>query len=92
MEEATKLCENVALLNDGHIVEYGNPYDICRKYNKTNEIIITTVDGQCVKFLNQPKNAMMISEYFSKNSVSAIHSSEPNLESVFIEVTGRKLV
>ena len=33
MAEAEKLCENIALLNEGEIIEYGNPKDICRKYN-----------------------------------------------------------
>ena len=33
MYEAEKLCDNVALLNEGNIVEYGKPQEICRKYN-----------------------------------------------------------
>ena len=33
MAEATKLCDNVVLLNEGKIVEYGAPDEICRKYN-----------------------------------------------------------
>ena len=34
MEEAAKLCDNVALLNDGVIVEYGSPQAICLKHNQ----------------------------------------------------------
>lgn len=33
MEEATKLCDHVALLNDGEIVEFGTPHQLCLKYN-----------------------------------------------------------
>ncbi len=33
MEEAVKLCDNVALLNRGIIVESGNPTEICRRYD-----------------------------------------------------------
>ena len=33
MAEAEKLCNHVALLNEGSIVEYGEPKEICRKYN-----------------------------------------------------------
>ncbi|MDE6119861.1 MAG: ABC transporter ATP-binding protein, partial [Muribaculaceae bacterium] len=33
MEEATKLCDNVALLCQGEIVEYGTPQELCLKYN-----------------------------------------------------------
>jgi len=33
MEEATKLCDHVALLHKGKIVEYGAPTDICARHN-----------------------------------------------------------
>ena len=34
MEEATKLCDKVALLYEGEIVEFGSPREICLKYNR----------------------------------------------------------
>src|SRR5699024_5680585 len=34
MTEATKLCDRVALLNDGKIAEIGSPQDLSLKYNK----------------------------------------------------------
>jgi ABC-type multidrug transport system ATPase subunit len=33
MDEAVKLCDNVALLHKGQIVEYGEPTEICKKHN-----------------------------------------------------------
>ena len=33
MEEAVDLCDNVALLHQGKIVEYGSPREICDKHN-----------------------------------------------------------
>jgi len=33
MEEAVDLCDHVALLNKGKIVEHGNPNEICKKHN-----------------------------------------------------------
>ena len=33
MDEALKLCDRVALLNNGEIVEQGPPVDLCEKYN-----------------------------------------------------------
>lgn len=33
MGEAVDLCDKVALLNQGEIVEYGSPVEICEKYN-----------------------------------------------------------
>lgn len=38
MEEATKMCDHVALLNEGVIVEYGAPKEICLKYNKNKNM------------------------------------------------------
>ena len=38
MEEATKLCDHVALLNEGVIVEYGTPKELCIKHNQEKSI------------------------------------------------------
>lgn len=91
MEEATKLCKNIALLNDGEIVEYGAPDDICRKYNTLNTVSILCKDGNLVTLPNSKESALAITKYFEYDIVEAIHSSEPNLETVFIELTGRGL-
>lgn len=91
MEEATKLCGHIALLNDGKIVEYGVPDHICKKYNETNMIEITLKTGEIVNIANSPAGSDRISSYFREELVEAIHSSEPNLETVFIRLTGREL-
>jgi ABC-2 type transport system ATP-binding protein len=91
MEEATKLCNKVALLNDGRIVEYGVPEEICRKYNYENVVTILCKDGKRLNFKNIKTNAEKIAEIFQRGNVEAIHSSEPNLESVFMSLTGRGL-
>ena len=33
MDEAVKLCDRIGLLHDGHIVEMGNPLEICERHN-----------------------------------------------------------
>lgn len=45
MTEAEKLCDNVALLNEGKIVEYGTPKEICRRYNHQKKLRIHLADG-----------------------------------------------
>jgi ABC-2 type transport system ATP-binding protein len=90
MEEATKLCDNVALLNKGEIVEYGYPKEICRKHNNQNKIQILLKSGETFLLQNDASSAELISNYFKENAVESIHSSEPNLETVFMELTGRK--
>lgn len=91
MHEATKLCDNVALLNEGKIIEYGAPLSICRKHNFDNSINILLSDGVEVRLKNIKENSEIIKEYFENNRVVSIHSSEPNLETVFIKLTGRSL-
>lgn len=91
MSEATKLCDNVALLNEGTIVEYGSPDEICRKYNDEDKVKILCKDGSEITLSNSPQSAETIMEFFKEDKVLAIHSSEPNLETVFLRVTGRGL-
>ena len=90
MVEATKLCDNVALLNEGNIVEYGAPDEICRKHNMQNEISILTKDGKQITFPNSPSNSEKIAQFFKEDNVASIHSTEPTLETVFLKLTGRK--
>ena len=92
MEEATKLCDQVALLNEGKIMEYGSPQEICGRYNKQNQIEVLLADGQVCIINIQPEAGSVIKEYFEKGLIRSIHSLEPNLETVFMEITGRKLV
>lgn len=92
MEEAAKLCDHVALLNEGRIVEYGVPEEICRKYNSQNIITVFFTDKTEATFPNDILSAEKIAACFKEGKIAAIHSSEPNLETVFITVTGRTLI
>jgi ABC-type multidrug transport system ATPase subunit len=38
MEEAVKLCDQVALLHKGKIVEQGVPAEICKQYNAVKTV------------------------------------------------------
>lgn len=89
MAEAEKLCDNIALLGEGRIVEYGSPEEICAKYNHQNRLKITLRDGRCVELSNDGSAAAPIKEYLERELIKAIHSTEPNLETVFMELTGR---
>ncbi len=91
MFEAETLCDHVALLSNGTIIEYGAPRDICRKYNHLNRIQITLKNGEVVSLENNIAAAAPLAEYLEKDEISAIHSTEPTLESVFIELTGKGL-
>lgn len=91
MTEAEKLCENIALLHEGKIIEYGNPKDICRKYNHQKKFRLHLYDGRDIELGHDGDEMKKVVEYMQNNEVETIHSTEPNLETVFIELTGRKL-
>ena len=92
MEEAAKLCDHVALLNEGNIVEYGEPEEICRRYNHQHKIRIRFYNGECEELGSGAGEADRIAEYFRRGLVETIHSTEPDLETVFMELTGRRLL
>lgn len=89
MEEAHKLCDHVALLNEGNIVEYGEPEEVCRRYNHQNKLHIRLYDGKQIELPNNKMAANQIREYLEGEMVETIHSTEPSLETVFMELTGR---
>lgn len=90
MYEAEKLCDNIALLNKGKIVEYGAPSDICRRYNHQKKINIHLKNGRDVTLEHNKESGVQIQTYFSNDEVETIHSTEPNLETIFMELTGRR--
>lgn len=91
MEEATKLCDRVALLNEGVIVEYGTPEEICLKYNTVKKYRVQLRDGTKHFLLQSDETARRISAWLLENQIETLHTCEPTLETVFLEVTGREL-
>ncbi|MHC5250186.1 ABC transporter ATP-binding protein [Enterococcus sp. LJL90] len=91
MEEATKLCNHVALLNEGHIVEFGTPQEVCLRYNTNKQYRVMLNSSEEYVLEQTPENIRQISEWISEDLLETIHSCEPTLESVFLEVTGREL-
>lgn len=91
MEEAAKLCDHVALLNEGTIVEYGQPEEICRRYNHQHKIKIRFYNGEQKEFGCDGSEADVIADYLRQGVIETIHSTEPDLETVFMERTGRGL-
>ena len=86
MDEAEKLCDNLVLLNKGEIVEEGAPKDIIMAHTTDRQVRLTYADksSQQLSFDDCDPN-------LTKQNVVAIHSCEPTLEDIFIQVTGESL-
>ena len=91
MTEAEKLCDNIALLNEGKIVEYGSPKEICRRYNHQKKIRIHLTDGTDEEISHDENAGGLIAELLKSGRAETIHTTEPNLETVFMELTGKEL-
>lgn len=89
MEEADKLCDRVAFLNAGEIVEIGNPEALKLKYT-TNEIKVILKDKE-IMLKNDEEGASKIKAWMENAQLMAIHSMEPSLEKIFLNLTGREL-
>lgn len=91
MEEASKLCDNIILINEGKIMEQGRPEEICRRYDHHKRIKLHLCGGEDKEFERSTISAERIYELLKNGEVETIHSTEPTLESVFLELTGRDL-
>ena len=83
MNEATKICDNIALLYQGNIIEYGAPQSIIDKYSDENKVVIRFQNG---KEITVPKEE--VANYLGQYVVS-IHTMESSLESIFVQLTGK---
>jgi ABC-2 type transport system ATP-binding protein len=91
MTEAEKLCDNIALLNEGKIVEYGSPEEICRRYDHQRMLKIHLTDGRDMRLPHNKDAAAELSELIVSGRAETIHTTEPDLETVFMELTGKEL-
>ncbi|MFG6147382.1 ABC transporter ATP-binding protein [Halobacillus sp. B23F22_1] len=92
MDEAAKLCDHVALLNDGLIVEHDSPKALALKYNQDKRYQILLRDEKELILSHSTETIEQIHQWLINDELLTIHSCEPNLEKVFLEVTGRELV
>ncbi|MCR5492602.1 MAG: ABC transporter ATP-binding protein [Streptococcus sp.] len=84
MQEATKLCDKISLLNKGKILEYGSPEEIISKYRVDDNVHLLYKNGE-EKVVPRDE----VASYLNSNVVS-MHTAEPDLETIFIKLTGEK--
>lgn len=91
MTEAARICDRVAFLHQGEIQLLNTPKAL--RYQFTDRsITMTTADERKITINDSPTKAMDVYEIMKKEDIIAIHTNEPTLGDIFVQVTGRNLI
>ncbi|MHC9161349.1 ABC transporter ATP-binding protein [Exiguobacterium profundum] len=90
MQEAEELCDRVAFLHQGSIQLLDAPNILRRKY-ATGSMRVELNNGQTHEVTQTDEGADWLHKQMRAKNIASIHSNEPTLGDIFIEVTGRKL-
>ena len=88
MEEAPELCDRVAFLNEGHLVEEGTPQALRLKYAE-DSVELCYQDGTTLRVRKEPEAIREALKH--EGRLLTIHSQEPDLKTIFLQLTGRDL-
>ena len=94
MQDATELCDRVAFIVGGQIFALDSPHNLIMSKGATKVIYTWNDHGEkhseCP--LHQLSEDRMLHTFIAENRLQSIHSSEPTLNDIFMEITGRTLV
>ncbi len=94
MTVAEQLCDRVALIVDGEIIEIDSPKNLTMRYGE-NVIKVEYIEGGQVKEATFNLDSINHNKTFvnliQSKKILTIHSGEATLEDVFIKLTGRNL-
>lgn len=94
MQDATELCDRVAFIVGGQIYALDSPHHLIMSKGAA-KVTYTWMDhGERSKscLLSQLSEDQMLHDLIAENRLQSIHSSEPDLNDIFMEITGRTLV
>ncbi|MBB4822993.1 ABC-2 type transport system ATP-binding protein [Sporosarcina luteola] len=90
MQEADTLCDRIAFLNKGRIQLLDTPNKLKKKYSDST-ITVELKNEEKIVLPAGAEGAQQLYDYMQSNQVETIHSNEPTLGDIFVQVTGRKL-
>ncbi|TYQ17730.1 UNVERIFIED_CONTAM: fluoroquinolone transport system ATP-binding protein [Acetivibrio alkalicellulosi] len=95
MEDASELCDRVAFIVDGRIKALDTPHNLIMskgaskvEYSYLNE---NNLEEKAECLLSDLKNDKKLIHLINTDRIISIHSSEPNLNDIFMDITGRVL-
>jgi fluoroquinolone transport system ATP-binding protein len=94
MYDATELCDHVAFIVDGQIRALDTPHNLIMKRGASKIVYTYLENGREISReipLETTKKDENLKRLIENNALRSIHSSEPTLNAIFAELTGRKL-
>src|SRR5256714_1496913 len=113
MEEAERLCDRVAIIDRGRVVDIDSPERLVDKYCPERSVTVATVDRHAPESLSRIPGAELVAQNNSRYTirgagerlvtdvirclsenhitVTDFRTETPNLEDVFLKVTGHSL-
>ena len=95
MQDATELCDRVAFIVEGQIFALDTPHNLIMSRGAAKLTYSWLQDGReqtnsCS--MDKVSEDGLLSQLIKENRIISIHSSEPTLNDIFMDVTGRTLV
>jgi ABC-2 type transport system ATP-binding protein len=95
MQEADKLSDRVAFINQGEIVTLDSPIALKQQYGERALNVEILDEHENIKEVKLPLGgehiAAKMKDLMEKENVVTVHSAEATLEDIFIQITGRGL-
>ena len=93
MQDATELCDRVAFIVDGKIKALDSPHNLIMSKGAAKIRYSYLDNGEKTRecLLNKTDEDKKLHELIQNNQIVSIHSSEPTLNDIFMDVTGRVL-
>lgn len=95
MYDATELCDRVAFIVDGKLRALDSPHNLImsRGANKVRYTYNKNGKEEHIEIsLDQTGRDEILQSLIKENRLMSIHSSEPTLNDIFVELTGRQLI
>lgn len=89
MAEAEEVCDRVGILNEGRLVACGAPLELRLEHARNRLTVVTRTRGTMVT-TKDAAAAPLLAELLAAGECLSVHSDEPNLEEIFLELTGRE--
>lgn len=94
MFDATELCDRVAFIVDGRIRALDTPHNLIMSKGASKIMYTYSNNGkECTAEIpmNQTSEDTQLMHLIRNNQLLSIHSGEPTLNDIFVELTGRQL-